>query len=65
MRPLISQHFQEASRDGDPRLANIRRQISVASKRRTVREYITTVSIVALLIGIFKEAAFLVKVLCW
>ena len=48
----------------DPCLATLRRRISAASRRKMVMRYITIAFIIALGVGIIKEAAYLVAMLC-
>ncbi|HLG30862.1 MAG TPA: hypothetical protein VI387_11690 [Candidatus Brocadiales bacterium] len=48
----------------DPCLATLRRRISAASRRKMVMRYITITFIIALGVGIIKEAAYLVAMLC-
>ncbi|HHT9124895.1 MAG TPA: hypothetical protein ACFYD6_03650 [Candidatus Brocadiia bacterium] len=64
MRQVNPSSRRKANWNEDRCLANIRKRISVASRRKAVIKYVAVAFIIALGAGIIKEATYLVAMLC-
>jgi hypothetical protein len=63
MPQVIHQHCREENWNENPSMANMRKRISIISRRKRVLRFVGIVFIIALGIGVIKEAAHLLTII--